>query len=232
MKTNFFIEQAYCIFRRISATTVTTVLFAAFLLGLGLFIKHRKEIFAFKKNYKQKIINQEQERKDRELERKVTFENQENIIALQKTMISLQDCFNTLKETQNKMEKDNREHWKISKNIRENFAEDIETLKDGVTDIKTQLEKNERDKEKEMEEKRSTKRAEIKSAIGSLYRECRQKGEWDFTQEDTLNDLIREYEANGGNNSFVHENVIPESYTWKLITKEMYEEMKKQAEEK
>ena len=232
MKTNFFIEQAYCIFRRISATTVTTVLFAAFLLGLGLFIKYRKEIFAFKKNYKQKIINQEQERKDRELERKVTFENQENIIALQKTMISLQDCFNTLKETQNKMEKDNREHWKISKNIRGNFAEDIETLKDGITDIKTQLEKNERDKEKEMEEKRSTKRAEIKSAIGSLYRECRQKGEWDFTQEDTLNDLIREYEANGGNNSFVHENVIPESYTWKLITKEMYEEMKKQAEEK
>lgn len=228
----FLIEQAHYIFRRISATTVTTVLFAAFLFGLGMFIKHRKEIFAFKKNYKQKIINQEQKRKDRELERRVTFENQENIIALQKTMIDLQDCFNLLKETQNRMESDNREHWEVSKNIRGNFAEDIATLKDGVLDIKTQLEKNEHDKEKELEEKRSTKRAEIKSAIGGLYRECRQKGEWDFTQEDSLRDLIKEYEANGGNNSFVHENVIPESYTWKLITKEMYEEMKKQSKEK
>lgn len=223
----FLIEQAYCIFRKISATTVTTVLFAAFLFGLGMFIKHRKEIFAFKKNYKQKIINQEQERKDRELERKVTFENQENIIALQKTMISLQDCFNTLKETQNRMESDNREHWEISKNIRGNFAQDITTLKDGVTDIKTKLEKNERDKEKEMEEKRSTKRAEIKHSIGMLYRECHQKNEWDYMQEDTLRDLIKEYEANGGDNSFVHDKVIPESYTWNLITKEMYDVMDK-----
>ena len=221
----FFIEQAYYLFRRISATTVTTVLFAAFLFGIGMFIKHRKEIFAFKKSYKQKIIDQEQERKDRELERKVTFENQENIIALQKIMISLQDCFNTLKETQNRMENENRKHWEVSKNIRGNFSEDITTLKDGVSHITNQLDKIERDKEKEMEEKRSTKRAEIKHTIGTLYRECRQKGEWDYMQEDTLRDLIKEYEANGGYNSFVHEKVIPESYTWNLITKEMYEEM-------
>lgn len=221
----FFIEQAYCIFRKISATTVTTVLFAAFLFGLGMFIKYRKEIFAFKKNYKQKIIEQEQEKKDRELERKVTFENQENIITLQKTMINLQDCFNVLKETQNRMETDNREHWEISKNVRGNFAEDITTLKNGVTYITDQIDKIERDKEKEMEEKRSTKRAEIKHTIGTLYREYRQKGEWDYMQEDTLRDLIKEYEANGGDNSFVHEKVIPESYTWNLITKEMYEEM-------
>ncbi len=221
----FLIEQAYCIFRRISATTVTTVLFAAFLLGFGLFIKYRKEIFAFKKNYKQKIINQEQERKDRELERKVTFENQENIIALQKTMISLQDCFNTLKETQNRMEKDNREHWEISKSRQGSFSENIQTLTEGVSHITNQIDKIERDKAKEMEEKRSTKRAEIKHTIGTLYRECRQKGEWDYMQEDTLRDLIKEYEANGGDNSFVHDKVIPESYTWDLITKEQYEEM-------
>lgn len=227
MKTNFFIEQAYLIFRKISATTVTTVLFAAFLLGFGLFIKHRKEIFAFKKNYKQKIINQEQERKDRELERKVTFENQENIIALQETMISLQDYFNTLKETQNRMETDNREHWEVSKNIRGNFAKDIKVLTDGVSHITNQIDKIERDKAKEMEEKRSTKRAEIKHTIGTLYRECHQKNEWDYMQEDTIRDLIKEYEANGGDNSFVHDKVIPESYTWELITKEMYDEMDK-----
>lgn len=221
----FFIEQAYSLFRRISATTVTTVLFAALLLGIGLAIKYHKQIFAFKKNYKQKIIEQEQEKKDRELERKVTFENQENIITLQKTMINLQDCFNVLKETQNRMETDNREHWEISKNVRGNFAEDITTLKNGVTYITDQIDKIERDKEKEMEEKRSTKRAEIKHTIGTLYREYRQKGEWDYMQEDTLRDLIKEYEANGGDNSFVHEKVIPESYTWNLITKEMYEEM-------
>lgn len=221
----FFIEQAHSLFRRISATTVTTVLFAALLLGIGMFIKHRKEIFAFKKSYKQKIIDQEQERKDRELERKVTFENQENIITLQKTMINLQDCFNVLKETQNRMETDNHEHWEVSKSVRGNFAEDIKTLKNGVEYITDQIDKIERDKIKEMEEKRSTKRAEIKHTIGTLYRECRQKGEWDYMQEDTLRDLIKEYEANGGDNSFVHEKVIPESYTWNLITKEMYEEM-------
>lgn len=118
MKTNFFIEQAYLIFRRISATTVTTVLFAAFLFGLGLCIKYHKQIFAFKKNYKQKILDQENERQKRELERKVTFENQENIIALQKSMIGLQNSFNSLQESQIRMEKDNSEHWEVSKNIR------------------------------------------------------------------------------------------------------------------
>lgn len=221
----FLIEQAYCIFRRISATTVTTVLFAALLLGIGLFIKYHKQVFAFKRNYKQKILDQEKERKERELERKVTFENQENIITLQKTMIGLQDCFNVLKETQNRMETDNREHWEVSKNIRGNFAKDIKTLTDGVSHITNQIDKIERDKAKEMEEKRSTKRAEIKHTIGTLYRECHQKGEWDYMQEDTLRDLIKEYEANGGDNSFVHDKVIPESYTWDLITKEMYDEM-------
>lgn len=225
MKTNFFIEQAYLIFRKISATTVTTVLFAALLLGIGLFIKYHKQIFAIKKNYKQKIIDQEKERKERELERKVTFENQENIITLQKTIIGLQDCFNVLKETQNRMEQDNRNNWETSKNIRGSFAEDIADLKDGVSHITNQLDKINRDKAKEMEEKRSTKRAEIKHAIGTLYRECRQKGEWDYMQEDTLRDLIKEYEANGGDNSFVHEKVIPESYTWNLITKEMYDKI-------
>lgn len=227
MKTNFFIEQAYLIFRRISATTVTTVLFAAFLFGLGLCIKYHKQIFAFKKNYKQKILDQENERQKRELERKVTFENQENIIALQKSMIGLQNSFNSLQESQIRMEKDNSEHWEVSKNIRGGFAKDIKTLTEGVSHITNQIDKIERDKAKEMEEKRSTKRAEIKHTIGTLYRECHQKNEWDYMQEDTLRDLIKEYEANGGDNSFVHDKVIPESYTWELITKEMYDEMDK-----
>lgn len=59
----FLIEQAYCIFRRISATTVTTVLFAAFLLGLGLFIKYRKEIFAFKKTTSKRLLTKNKREK-------------------------------------------------------------------------------------------------------------------------------------------------------------------------
>lgn len=40
-------------------------------------------------------------------------------------------------------------------------------------------------------------------------------------EEEALRDLIKQYESNGGLNSFVHDKVEPESYTWKLVTKEM-----------
>ena len=36
-------------------------------------------------------------------------------------------------------------------------------------------------------------------------------------EKEAFDGLIEEYEEAGGNNSFVHDIVMPESYTWELV---------------
>lgn len=62
-----------------------------------------------------------------------------------------------------------------------------------------------------------TTRAGIKEKIERLYRECHPHMTCTDMQLDTLEDLISEYEKQGGNNSFVHTTVQPEMYQWKII---------------
>ena len=63
----------------------------------------------------------------------------------------------------------------------------------------------------------ATKQAELKDKIGQSYRYYRERKQWNSMEEEALKGLIKQYEAHGGENSFVHSIVEPESYTWKKI---------------
>lgn len=185
----------------------STTLFVCFIVVIGALFKHwdeAKDIWNWFKN----------RREQREEERKITFENQKNILLLQ-------ESFNDLKQEQNKMDKENLEHWEVSKSIRNDFSSDIFEIKNGIVNIATKMNEIEETRLKEEEKRKATKRSELKERIGSLYRYYHEKKEWNYMEEEALRDLIKQYESNGGLNSFVHDKVEPESYTWKLVTKEM-----------
>lgn len=60
-------------------------------------------------------------------------------------------------------------------------------------------------------------RAELKDRISQSYRYYNSAKRWNHIEKETLEDLISEYESAGGVNSFVHDKVIPEMYTWELV---------------
>ena len=60
-------------------------------------------------------------------------------------------------------------------------------------------------------------RARLKSSISRLYRECHATRQWSKIQKDTMEDMIASYEACNGKNSFVHEIVQKEIYTWDIV---------------
>ena len=106
--------------------------------------------------------------------------------------------------------KDNRIHDREdSKEIQKQIYKDINKQSEGIMELKEIIVK--------MQEKNSkTKRAEIKEKIERIYRECNPTMSCTPTQLETLKELIEEYEAHGGNNSFVHTLVEPEMYGWEI----------------
>lgn len=69
---------------------------------------------------------------------------------------------------------------------------------------------------KEKNDKRT--RAEMKDKISRAYRYYHAKKTWNYMEKEALLDLIEEYEAAGGKNSFVHSVVVPEMCLWEEIT--------------
>lgn len=63
----------------------------------------------------------------------------------------------------------------------------------------------------------ATERARLKDRISQAYRYYHEKGYWNRMEKEAFEDLIADYEAHGGQNSFVHSICEPESCTWKLI---------------
>lgn len=63
----------------------------------------------------------------------------------------------------------------------------------------------------------ASERAKLKDRISQAYRYYHDKGEWNKMEREAFNDLIRDYEAHGGQNSFVHSVCEPESQTWNVI---------------
>lgn len=59
-------------------------------------------------------------------------------------------------------------------------------------------------------------RAELKDRIRQLYKHHHETQEWDYTEMEVMVDLINEYEAAGGTNSFVHDLVLKEMHHWRL----------------
>lgn len=65
----------------------------------------------------------------------------------------------------------------------------------------------------------ATERARLKDRISQAYRLYHEKYEWTYMEKEAFEDLIRDYEAHGGKNSFVHEICEPESNLWKVINR-------------
>ncbi len=59
--------------------------------------------------------------------------------------------------------------------------------------------------------------AKLKDRIAQAYRKYHDTGSWTKMDKESYDGLIRDYEAHGGKNSFVHTICEPESYTWKIL---------------
>ena len=125
---------------------------------------------------------------------------------------ALRDSVKSLKNTMEQYEK-NREHDREdSRKIRKEMYEVMDKQSEGINKLTEIVVK--------MQEKNSkTKRAEIKEKIERIYRECHPHMRCTDMAFETLKELIEEYEAHGGINSFVHSTVEPEMYEWKIVKK-------------
>ena len=173
-----------------TAFVVAVIIFIIFITYLiKLFFKYRKEI----KNTIDTWVEKENKRKELA---KTVQANQSQIIKLQNDIISLKDEI--------KQFKDNRVHDREqSLEIQKNLTSSITS----IFDILGEMKKNEEERQK----------AKLKDRIGELYSHFHQTQKWDHMEKERMRDLIVAYEQAGGLNSFVHEKVEPESYTWELI---------------
>jgi chromosome segregation ATPase len=122
----------------------------------------------------------------------------------------LKDSVAELKKTMGQFQK-NREHDREdSRKIRSEMYKVMDKQSAGIRNLTDII--------VEMQKKNSkTKRAEIKEKIERIYRECHPSMTCTDMAFETLRELIEEYEAHGGINSFVHSTVEPEMYEWKVI---------------
>lgn len=69
----------------------------------------------------------------------------------------------------------------------------------------------------DMEEKENKRvQSEIKERIAQSYRQYNESKQISYMEFEALEDLIKTYEAHGGENSFVHSVVQKEMYTWEV----------------
>ena len=131
---------------------------------------------------------------------------------LDSTEESVQALEETIKTYQDNRVHDREQSFRIQKEL----TDAIQTLSDQLQALKNQLDalevaQNKRD------------RAKLKDRIGQAYRYYTARGWWNPIEKESLEGLIEEYEAAGGENSFVHSRVQKEMYTWTLVDKEKEE---------
>lgn len=63
----------------------------------------------------------------------------------------------------------------------------------------------------------SSQRRKLKDRIAQAYRVYHEKQQWTYMEKDAFMGLVEDYESHGGQNSFVHDICLPESYTWKIV---------------
>lgn len=63
----------------------------------------------------------------------------------------------------------------------------------------------------------ATEQANLKDKIAQHYRKYTVEKQWTEMERESFMGLIRDYEAHGGSNSFVHKICEPESFTWKVV---------------
>lgn len=59
-------------------------------------------------------------------------------------------------------------------------------------------------------------RARLKNEISKAYQRFHKVRKWSSMEKEAMEDLIEQYEACGGMNSFVHKKVQVEMYTWEV----------------
>lgn len=126
-----------------------------------------------------------------------------------------------LADLRDRHDKDAEESAKHEKEINEKlhqFADDVcvqmKTISDNVNTMSADIEKRFNENDERMMKR---VRAELKDRIGQLYRSYHSSGKINDMEWDALQDLITEYEDNGGKNSFVHDTVLTEMYTWERV---------------
>lgn len=106
--------------------------------------------------------------------------------------------------------RENRVHDREqSKKIQEDLIKDIGSVDGQLSEFIAAF------KQQEIQNKKRV-RAELKDRIGQSYRYHNQTKQWTSMDKEALQDLISEYEAADGKNSFVHSVVQKEMYTWNL----------------
>ena len=90
------------------------------------------------------------------------------------------------------------------------LRKDVEKLQDAISIITRKIDA--------MAEKAdATERADLKDRIAQRYRKYTIEKQWTGMEKESFIGLIRDYEAHGGKNSFVHDICEPESYTWIVV---------------
>lgn len=155
----------------------------------------------------------------------VIFKNRETIVdffnGLYNSRKTKEDLLKTIHENQAEIKQimENRLHdreqsFSIQKELtdaQKELAESISALSKKLDDM--QRSTNERFEESERKNNKRI-RAELKDKISQSYRYYHSLGKINDMELEALKDLIEEYEAADGENSFVHSVVQKEMYTW------------------
>lgn len=138
--------------------------------------------------------------------RESTNEREQMLDDIKTNKGDIKTCLDEIHTYQSNRQKDQEQSLQIQKE----FTEAIEKINEKLDDV---IEKNIRAEEKHNQRVR----AELKDKIGQAYRKCHKRKGWTKIEKESLNGLIKQYEEHDGVNSFVHEIVVPESYTWDLL---------------
>ena len=118
----------------------------------------------------------------------------------------LMQTISNLSNLTEKQKSDVEQSIRHDKLIKEDLSKVVNTL-NIINDKLDAMEKKTDDSE----------RAKLKDRIAQAYRKHHESGEWTRMDKEAYEGLIRDYEAHGGKNSFVHDICEPESFTWKII---------------
>lgn len=126
---------------------------------------------------------------------------------------TLVDLKKRMSEYEENRVNDRKQSFKIQKELTDAISEIADKLNElcEITDKRFN---------ESLERENKRVRAELKDRISQYYMMYHETGEWTLMQKEALEDLIEEYEAAGGKNSFVHSKVQLEMYTWKTIDKD------------
>lgn len=125
-----------------------------------------------------------------------------------------------LKEFADNRVRDREQSFEIQKKLvdaQNKISDSMQGLVKKFDEFKTDT-NNRFNSNEEKENKRV--RAELKNSISEIYRNHHILGQINDIELETLEDLIEEYEAAGGENSFVHSLVQKEMYTWEKVERE------------